>query len=150
MNEFEWRRQLRDLHRPLAPGRDLWPQIEATLDTLPQAGQRLPPAVSPRGSSRPLWLLAASFAGLTLLALGLALQQDRHASTGYPVASSAPATKPWKPEDPRLAGAAIELDAARLELRQAMQQSPNSIALRRLLNRTEQQQNRLRHLDQAS
>lgn len=28
MNEFEWRRQLRELRRPLAPEHDLWASIE--------------------------------------------------------------------------------------------------------------------------
>ncbi|KRE99968.1 hypothetical protein ASG87_13345 [Frateuria sp. Soil773] len=147
MNEFEWRRQLRDLHAPVAPRRDLWPQIEAALDAEP-APAAAPIARRP-ASNRSPWLLAAGFAGLTLLALGLSLQQTRHAPSA-PVANTAPAgVPPWKPEDPRLAGAAIELDAARMELQQALQQAPHSGALQRLLNRNEQQQSYLRRLDQA-
>jgi hypothetical protein len=52
----------------------------------------------------------------------------------------------WKPADPRLAGAAIELDAARMELQLAIRQAPNSPALQRLLDRTELQQTQLRQL----
>lgn len=146
MNEFEWRRQMRDLHAPVAPRRDLWPQIEAALDGSPVAAS---PATHAHRRHGALWLLAASFAGLTLLAVGLSLQQGRHAPAA-PIASSAPAgVPPWKPDDPRLAGAAIELDAARMELQQALQQAPHSEALQRLLNRNEQQQSYLRRLDQA-
>ncbi|TAM58191.1 MAG: hypothetical protein EPN49_13455 [Rhodanobacter sp.] len=35
MNEFEWRRQLRDLRQPLRPRRDLWTSIEAALADTP-------------------------------------------------------------------------------------------------------------------
>lgn len=149
MNEFEWRRQMRELHQPVAPQRDLWPQIEAALDGATPPGRRPASTTAARGSNRPIWLLAASFAGLTLLAVGLVLQQNRSAPAGHPLASTTASARPWKPADPRLAGAAIDLDAAQLELRQAIEQSPDSIALRRLLDRTEQQQARLRHLDQA-
>ena len=139
MNEFEWRRQLRELHAPVAPPHDLWARIDAAMDAAPAA----------RGHSRPGWLLAASFAGLSLLAVGLSLRQSP--SLDRPQATATAATQaPWKPDDPRLAGAAIELDAARLELRQALQQSPNSPALQRLLSRTRQQQSRLRQLDQQA
>ena len=46
----------------------------------------------------------------------------------------------------RSSGAAIELGAAQIELRQAIAQAPDSSALQRLLERTEQQQSRLRQL----
>jgi hypothetical protein len=52
----------------------------------------------------------------------------------------------WKPADPRLAGAATQLNAARMELQQAMQQAPHSPALQRLLIQTERQQSQLRQL----
>ncbi|PWK88491.1 hypothetical protein [Fulvimonas soli] len=143
MNEFEWRRQLRDLRRPVAPRRDLWPDIEATLGGLD--------APAARAASRaPQWLAAAAVAALSLLSVGFGLLQSRRAAEPGLATMMAPAARAaWKPSDPRLAGAAIELDAARLELRQAMRQAPDSTALQRLLERTEQQQSRLRHLDQA-
>ena len=139
MNEFEWRRQLRELRTPVAPPSDLWTRIDSALE----------PAAQARSSSRPGWLLAASFAGLSLLAVGLSLRQSH--SPGQPQATVAAAAHTnWKPGDPRLAGAAIELDAARLELRQALEQAPNSPGLQRLLSRTRQQQSRLRQLDQQA
>jgi len=139
MNEFEWRRQLRELRTPVAPPSDLWARIDSALE----------PAAPARSSSRPGWLLAASFAGLSLLAVGLSLRQSH--SPGQPqVTVAAAAHTTWKPGDPRLAGAAIELDAARLELRQALEQAPNSPGLQRLLSRTRQQQSRLRQLDQQA
>ncbi|NMW26107.1 hypothetical protein HFP05_17570, partial [Rhodanobacter denitrificans] len=63
-----------------------------------------------------------------------------------PVASHTKTSGNWKPSDPRLAGAAIELDAAQMELQLAIQQAPDSPSLQRLLGRTEQQQTQLRQL----
>ena len=53
-------------------------------------------------------------------------------------------TDAMDPADPRLRGAALELDAARMELDQALTQAPHSPALRRLLTRTERQLVQLR------
>jgi hypothetical protein len=139
MNEFEWRRQLRELRTPVAPRGDLWARIDAELE----------PAAPARTSSRSGWLLAASFAGLSLLAVGLSLRQERLLDQPQGTTTAA-IHADWKPGDPRLAGAAIELDAARIELRQALQQAPNSPGLQRLLSRTRQQQSRLRQLDQQA
>ncbi|MGH8160298.1 MAG: hypothetical protein ACREPQ_19470 [Rhodanobacter sp.] len=141
MNEFEWHRQLRDLRQPLAPQRDLWPAIEATLDDV-DAARSLATPVHPR-ARRMRWLVAASLAASVLLAGGIGWHLH-HAATATPLASTA--TTPWKPTDPRLAGAAIELDAARMELQSAIQQAPDSPALQRLLSRTEHQQMQLRQL----
>ena len=139
MNEFEWCRQLRALRAPVAPPHDLWARIDAALE----------PAPPVRTSSRPGWLLAASFAGLRLLAVSLRVRQGLLAE--HPQATTTAATQaPWKPDDPRLAGAAIELDAANLELKQALEQAPRSPGLQRLLSRTRQQQSRLRQLDQQA
>lgn len=44
----------------------------------------------------------------------------------------------------------MELDAARMELTQAMQDSPDSAALQRLLLRTERQRDRLRNLEKQA
>lgn len=134
MNDFAWRRQLRALDQPHAPRRDLWPDIERALDAAPVAGTH---------HARGAWLFAASLAAVTVLALGLA-GRGQHGTTGDPAATAQVAS--WKPDDPRLAGAAIELTAAQLELLQAMQQDPGSLALQRLFQRTQQQQSRLRQL----
>lgn len=146
MNEFEWRRQMRDLRQPLAPQRDLWASIDAALDD----AERMPVPANPalhglRPTHRRRWLVAAGLAASLLLAAGIgwhALQ----APTAVPIASHATAPTSWKPSDPRLAGAAIELDAARMELQLAIRQAPDSPALQRLLSRTEQQQAQLRQL----
>lgn len=150
MNELEWHRQMRALREPVAPQRDLWTQIDAALDAA-QPTVSTPPA---RRRHHRVWLLAASFAGLVILAGGVVfhLRQDQVpngtelASTTTPTATTPDLTR-WKPSDPRLAGAAIELDAAQLELRQALKQAPDSVALQRLLDRTERQQSQLRHME---
>lgn len=145
MNEFEWRRQLRDLHQPLTPQRDLWASIDAALDD--NALSRAP-AIQPLPGHRPThhrrhWLIAASLAASVLLAGGIGWHLQ-HAPNATSLASTMMTS--WKPADPRLAGAAIELDAARMELQLAIQQAPDSPALQRLLSRTEHQQLQLRQL----
>lgn len=139
MNDFEWRRQLRELRQPQAPRRDLWADIERSLERpIPASG----PHAHIAASSRAAWLFAVGLAAVTVLAVGL----TRLAPATAPVTADLATVPAWKPDDPRLAGAAIELTAARYELRQALQQSPDSAALRRLLERTEQQESRLRQL----
>lgn len=145
MNEFEWRQQMRKLREPVAPGRDLWGAIDASLED--RSEDPASPQAAPQAPPRP-WLLAAALAGTFLLAGGIGLRLHRQAGTA-PTGTPALADTPWKPSDPRLSGAAIELDAARIELRQAMQQS-NSPSLQRLLARTEHQQTQLRHLAQEA
>ena len=139
MNDFEWRRQMRGLRVPVTPPRDLWARIDTGLEALA-------PAERSRSQG---WLMAASFAGLSLLAVSLSMRQHPLPSQMQTQATVAMQAR-WKPDDPRLAGAAIELDAARLELQQAMDQAPHSPALQRLLSRTHQQQSRLRQLDQQA
>ncbi|MDE2247826.1 MAG: hypothetical protein KGJ96_04530 [Xanthomonadaceae bacterium] len=143
MNEFEWRRQLRELRRPLAPRRDLWTSIEAALD----AAGRIDAAPMPlRARPTHRWprLLGAGLAAALLLGAGtLAWHRLRPAAT--PAFAQAGAAR-WRPADPRLAGAAIELDAARMELQLALRQAPHSAALQRLLEHTELQQAQLRQL----
>ena len=149
MNEFEWRRQMRELRQPLPPQRDLWMSIDAALDDAEASrvpmvtAQPLPAKNSPRR-----WLLGAGLAASLLLATGIAwhLNQVRTTAATTTIANAAAPSTKWKPSDPRLAGAAIELDAARMELQQAIQQSPDSVGLQRILARTEQQQTQLRQL----
>jgi hypothetical protein len=142
MNEFEWRRQLRELRQPQPPRRDLWADIERTLDAAPSGETVAHPIAHTR--SRSSWWMAAGLAAVTVLAVGLARQPIKPSGTPTGIA----ATSPWKPADPRLAGAAIELTAAQIELHQAIQQAPDSPGLQRLLDRTRQQQARLRRLGQ--
>ena len=128
---------------PAAPNRDLWPAIDAALDGAAQAVtpvQALP-------SRQRHWLLGAGLAASLLVAGGLGWRLLQ----APPGNANTPAISNWKPADPRFAGAAIELDAARMELELAIRQAPDSAGLQRLLRRTEQQQAQLRHLaDRAS
>ncbi len=137
MNEFEWRRQLRALRQPLHPQRDLWPAIDASLD----ASTGSVPHVRHHRSARRSWLLGTGLAASLLLA-GIVGWHLRPA----PATGTSTGSTPWNPADPRLAGAAIELDSARLELQLALRQAPDSSALQRLLQRTERQQAQLRQL----
>lgn len=142
MNELEWRRQLRELRQPIAPGRDLWNSIEAAMTA--HATHVAPPTPS-RPRWQP-WAQAAALAGIFLLTglVGTRWHQQV-AATGTTLAQTS-----WKPADPRLAGAAIELHAASLELRLALQQTPDSPMLQRLLARTQRQQTQLRQLSHAA
>jgi hypothetical protein len=141
MNEFEWLRQTRALREPVMPSRDLWPEIEATLDPADPAAQPM----RQRGQRRQAWLLAASFAGLSLFAASIAVHLRDQPMTTATVTT--PDVARWHPSDPRLAGAAVQLDAASMELRQAMEQAPDSPALQRLLYRTQKQQSQLRQME---
>ncbi len=141
MNEFEWRRHLRARRQPQAPGRDLWPAIDAALGDAPVA--HAPDSRSRLRRRR--WWLGVAVAASMVLAGGVGWRLLQAPTAG------ATTTSTWRPSDPRLAGAAIELDAARVELQLAMRQAPDSAALQRLLQRTEQQQAQLRHrADRAS
>ncbi|MEO8780099.1 MAG: hypothetical protein ABI389_15715 [Rhodanobacter sp.] len=139
MNEFEWRRPLRALRQPEMPERDLWPAIEAAMGNTGNARGRATP-VQPTPRRR--WLLGTALAASLALAGGVGWHMLR-TPIGQPGTT---ATSAWKPTDPRLAGAAIELDAARMELELAIQQAPDSAALQRLLRRTERQQAQLQRL----
>jgi len=138
MNDLEYLRQMRSLNQPVAPRRDLWASIDARLDEAPVA------AAPRHGRARP-WLMAAAIAGVAVLGGGIGLHLI--APTG---GDSVASTTRWKPSDPRLSGAAVELDAARMELTQAMQDSPDSAALQRLLLRTERQRDRLRTFEKQA
>jgi hypothetical protein len=142
MNEFEWRRQMRELRQPQAPRRDLWASIDAALDDAVPGSTNVP---APRATRRRHWLLASGIAASMLLAGGIGWHWLQM-SAATPLASHATNPTTWKPSDPRLAGAAIELDAARMELQLAIRQAPDSAALQRLLDRTEVQQTQLRQL----
>lgn len=138
MNDLEYLRQMRSLNRPVAPRRDLWAGIEARLDEAPVAA-------TPRHRRAQPWLMAAAIAGVALISGSLGLHLVAPAGSGNVASASH-----WKPTDPRLSGAAVELDAARMELTQAMQDSPDSAALQRLLLKTERQRDRLRNLEKQA
>jgi hypothetical protein len=146
MNEFEWRRQLRDLRQPLAPQRDLWASIDAAIDSAERThAPAIAPTSIPRATHRQRRLVAAGLAASLLLVVGISWHR-LHVPVASTVADASGSSRGWKPADPRLAGAAIELHAARMELQLAIQHAPDSPALQRLLHRTELQQTQLREL----
>ncbi|GLQ92610.1 hypothetical protein [Dyella acidisoli] len=151
MNEFEWLRQMRDLNRPTAPRNDLWARIDAALDDAATSEVATPVPTAPARRHR-TWALAASIAAVVVLAGGIVWHMHAipHSETSVATINPNMDSTPWKPSDPRLAGAALELNAARLELQQAIQQAPDSPALQRLLQRTHAQQNQLRELEKQA
>ena len=143
MNEFEWRRQLRDLRQPLTPPPDLWSSLDAALTRAEHDATASDDApTTTRHRSRPRWLLGAVAASLILV--GSIAWRTIQTPSIVPAAVVQAAPSPWEPADPRLAGAAIELNAAQMELKLALDQAPDSPALQRLLDRTEMQQTQLR------
>lgn len=151
MNEFEWLRQMRELNRPVAPQNDLWTRIDAMLDSAASSEATTTSMPAPRARHRRAWALAAGFAAVMVLAGGIVWHVYKAPNAASIAANGTNASNPsWKPSDPRLAGAALVLDAARMELQQAMQQAPDSPALQRLLQRTHAQQNQLRELEKQA
>jgi hypothetical protein len=148
MNEFEWLRQMRELNQPVAPRNDLWANIDAAIDTAASTQDSVVTPIRPARHGH-VWAVAASLAATFALACGIVWHaQSIQPSTAPSLAVNLPAPgTAWKPNDPRLAGAAVELDAARMELQQAIQQAPDSPALQRLLQRTDAQQTMLRELE---
>jgi hypothetical protein len=147
MNEFEWLRQMRELNQPVAPRNDLWARIDAALDESAPTETSVVVPIRPAHRHPQVWAVAASIAALIVLACGITWRAQPVSPTSPSMAlNAAPGNAPWKPNDPRLAGAAVELGAARMELQQAIQQAPDSPALQRLLQRTDAQQSMLREL----
>jgi hypothetical protein len=143
MNEFEWRRQLRDLRQPLTPPPDLWSSLDAALTRGEHDSAAFDDTpTTARHRSRPRWLLGALAASLILV--GSIAWRTIQTPSIVPAAVAKASPSQWKPSDPRLAGAAIELSAAKMELKLALDQAPDSPALQRLLDRTEMQQTQLR------
>ena len=130
MNEFEWLRQTRALRSDRQPSRDLWPGIAAAL----------PGRVNAR-VARP-WLPMLATAAVVMLSVVLGVTALRAPSTLQQLTAQA-STPRWKPDDPRLAGAAIEFQAADSEIRLALDQAPDAVFLQRIRARTQAQQWRL-------
>jgi len=137
---FEDRRKLRALAQPVEPRRDLWPAIAARIEHQARAPRR-----------RMQWLaMAAAFACVAVIVgtIGIRMAHSPPSATTSAQIAAAGNTAPhWKPNDPRLRGAAVELHAAQGELKQALAIAPHSPYLERLLQSTETQQSRLRRLE---
>lgn len=164
-HDFQWRRQLRDLSGPAQPQRDLWLGIaERIAAEQAQAARTATP-------SRRRWLVGlAAAASVALAVLTVSVLQQRSARSVTTVAGTAvaPATrvsqrdpaaviaavdtqlKQVRTQDPRLAAATVELDAAAEEIRQMLQQQPDAVFLVGLLNRTNERRLKLARMGQAS
>ncbi len=155
MDEFEWRRRLRDLRTACEPARDLWVAVSA----------RIAQAPAHIHVDRKPWLRTGAVAAVVLgLAAALAsffavrpaLQSNR--LSGHVQMQSArqdagssysPRTAlDWDaPRDPSIAAAATEIDGATFTLQQALEQNPNAVFLVSLLNRSYEKRMRLSRLD---
>lgn len=151
-HDFQWRRQLRDLSGPVQPQRDLWLDLAARI-----AAEPAPVAAPPRRR----WI--AGFAAAACLALAVfgalqlqpqpSPQAPRSAQKTDPAAAIAAADlqlKQVRTQDPRLAAASVELDAAADEIRQMLQQQPDAVFLVGLLNRTNERRLKLARMGLAS
>ncbi|HET7266739.1 MAG TPA: hypothetical protein VFJ15_01360 [Oleiagrimonas sp.] len=139
MNEFEWLKQTRALKQPIAPRTDLWSGI----------AERIDPSAAPAPARRPRllpWAMAASVAAISLLAGSLAWHQTPVSTPRMAVHSTPATVTPWRPHDPRLVGAAIELNSARRALVRAIHRAPRDTYLQRMLLNTNRQLQRLQQL----
>lgn len=164
-HDFQWRRQLRDLSGPAQPQRDLWLGIAERI-----AAEQVQ-AAQPAPTSRRRWLVGiAAAASVALAVLTVGVLQQHSATSVDPVAGTTveparrvserdPAAviaavdnqlKQVRTQDPRLAAATIELDAAAEEIRQMLQQQPDAVFLVGLLNRTNERRLKLARMGQAS
>lgn len=139
MNEFEWLKQTRALRQPVDPPRDLWAGIAARIDASAKPASSRPPRLLP-------WAMAATLAAFSVLA-GVVAWQQHAAPTPRLAVQAQPATfTPWKPRDPHLVGAAIELNIARRQLARAIRTAPDKPYLQHMLAHTNQQVERLQQL----
>lgn len=156
-HDFQWRRQLRDLSGPVQPQRDLW------LDIASRIASEQTAAAGEAAQRRRRWPVAfAAAASVTLAVLVAGVLQHRDAPQQRaaqaevkldPAAAIAAADRQFRqvrPQDPRLAAAAVELDAAADEIRQMLQQQPDAVFLVGLLNRTNERRLKLARMGQAS
>ncbi len=140
MSEFEWRNGMRKIGGPVELARDLWPDIEAKIATLPQQ----------RRSRFPAFAIAATL----LVACGAALfawQSQTPRVASQPTVAVTKAVKPVinvldrDDRAPRkvLANAADDLDDASTSIQQALEQRPDAVFLVNLLNKTNSQRLRV-------
>ncbi|HSX58767.1 MAG TPA: hypothetical protein VLF18_01075 [Tahibacter sp.] len=157
-HDFQWRRQLRDLSGPAQPQRDLWLDIASRIE----AEQAAVPVAAPH---RRRWAAGLAVAASVALAVLVAGVLQRHSAPSNTVVAVRPSTKSdpvaamaavdeqfkqVRTQDPRLAAAAVELDAAAEEIRQMLQQQPDAVFLVGLLNRTNERRLKLARMGQAS
>jgi len=155
MSEFEWRRGLRDLGGPVQPGRDLWLDIAVRIE-----GGTAQAVVPPR-RSRPSWIPFAAAASLAVCILAAAqwMHAGRPSQEAAALAAASPealflrtsaSLRDARPQDPRLAGAVVELDAAASQIEQMLAVQPDAVFLVGLLNRTNERRLKLARLGQSA
>lgn len=131
---------LAELQQPVAPSRDPWPDIRLAMAHTAQ----LQPA-------RRRWPLALA-AALALTVFSSVWWSQRHehspAAGVAQSAGNAQTTAATEPAhlDPRLIAAAIELDAARMELELALRRAPEAQFLKNLLSNTTERRQQLIHI----
>lgn len=153
-NEFQWRRQMRDLGGAVQPQRDLWLDI-ATRIAAEQA-VAAPPAAPRRRWALPFAAAASVLLGLLVTALWQGQNRnpaDEVAAQNTPTAAMDQVNKQFRQvrtQDPRLVAAAVELDAAAEQIEQMLQQQPDAVFLVGLLNRTNERRLKLARMGLAS
>lgn len=156
-HDFQWRRQLRDLSGPVQPQRDLWLDIAGRI----AADAQQPATAAPRWRRRIVGLAAAASVALAVLVAGLMqqpsvpeaprmAQPSRKVDPATAIANVETQFRQVRTQDPRLAAASVELDAAADEIRQMLQQQPDAVFLVGLLNRTNERRLKLARMGQAS
>ena len=154
-DEFQWRRQMRDLGGAVQPQRDLWLDI-ATRIAAEQAVVAAAPAVPRRRWALPFAAAASVLLGLLVTALWHTQSQNppaQIAAQDTPAAVMDQVNKQFKQvrtQDPRLVAAAVELDAAAEQIEQMLQQQPDAVFLVGLLNRTNERRLKLARMGLAS
>ncbi|MEZ5461296.1 hypothetical protein [Dokdonella sp.] len=153
MNEFELRRELRELRADHEPGRDLWPQIARRLQN--EEASVDGPTRKHRRSWLPLSAAAAIAVSLSAGVFGLAMQGsafDASPDSGGFAADVSVQNQIERARelamtvDPRLAGAEVVVDMANAELEDALRQQPDAVYLVGLINRTHAQRRKLARL----
>jgi hypothetical protein len=143
MNELQWLNQTRMLKRPVEPSHELWPEIAARLTPHTRSAR------SPRSRWLP-WAMAATLAAVSVFAGTLVWQQHANQATHLAAHVAPTAVTPWKPRDPHLVGAAIELNVARDQLARAIHDAPDDTYLRDMLAHANAQVRRLKQLPQRA
>jgi hypothetical protein len=153
VNEFEWRKGMRELGGPVQPQRDLWVGIAARIEAEQTAA--VPPL-------RRRWMTPLALAASVLVAAAafvhmMTLQSTQDEPSAYRADNALPALqhadaqlKAVPNRDPRLAGAVIVVDSATRQLQQSLQEQPDAVFLVGLLNRTYERRVKLARLGLAS
>lgn len=157
MNEFEWRRQLRDLRAEVDPPVQVWTAIASRIAGEGAAGVA-PTGFGRSSRSRHWGRPAPAVAALLVLGVGIALTfpLTPRSSPGVAVAvraelpdgtraptGDAGAQSSQLARNPVLAATDAELRELQEQIQRALVLQPDSSSLRRMLSRTESERRRL-------